>query len=240
MYFNVKKGLDQLFLAQILEIVVAVCGLLISVVGWFAVVAWFIGGSVLATLLTVLTVIVAIGFFGGTIAAFVLGLLGILDAKKDEISYNNALVWLCAGIVASLIIGIFDVFVKTNGFFFGLIRVLFGAASIFADFMVMYSVINSTVNVANAIGNIEVVNIGTARAQNFKIFCVVSIVLNILSVLRYAQIHVFPMNFFDKLLIGIFGVLRFIGGVSSLAAAVVGLVIFFQYLGFLSKARNMV
>ncbi len=213
MYFNVKKGLDQLFLSQILEIVVAVCSLIVGVFAVLTVAAAFLGSGALTAILGVLTVLATIGLIGGSIAAFVLGLLGILNAKKDELSYNNALVWLCVGIVASLLTSAIG---NASGFFWGLVKALLGAVDGFSNFMVMYSVINATVTVAQAIGNIEIVNLGTQRANSFKTLYIVAIIL------------VFV------------GFIPVIGGILALVGIIIELVIFFQYLGFLSKAKMMV
>ena len=80
----------------------------------------------------------------------------------------------------------------------------------------MYSVINATVTVAQAIGNIEIVNLGTQRANSFKTLYIVAIIL------------VFV------------GFIPVIGGILALVGIIIELVIFFQYLGFLSKAKMMV
>lgn len=212
MYLNVKKGLDQLFLSQILEIVCAVASVLVALFGVLTIAAMFLSGG-LTAVLGVFTAIFTIVLVGGSIAAFVLGLLGILNASKDEISYKNALVWLVVGIVASLLESALN---NTSGFLWTLIKAILGAANGFASFMVMYSVINATVTVAQAIGNVEVFNLGNQRANSFKTLYIVAIILCFLAFI--------PV----------------IGGILSLVGVIIELVIFFQYLGFLSKAKMMV
>ncbi|MBR6257665.1 MAG: hypothetical protein IKR23_09830 [Lachnospiraceae bacterium] len=212
MYTNVKKGLEQLWLSQILEIVVAVAGVLTTIFAAATLVLAFVSGG-LAALTGVLT-----GLFGvitaiGAIAGFILGLLGILSASQDEPSYKNALVWLVIGIVASLLTSLIG---NRDKFIWKLLKAILGAANGFAGFMVMYTVLNATVTVANAVGNFEVASQGMAKAELFKKLYIIAIIL------------VFV------------GFIPVIGGLCALVGAIMELVIFFMYLGFLGKAKMMV
>lgn len=212
MYQNVKKGLDQLWLSQILDIVVTVSSILAMIFAAAAVVFMFVSGGLtalcaaLAGIFSVITII-------GAIAGFVLGLLGILNASQDEPSYKNALVWLVIGIVASLLTNLVS---GKDGFIWKLLNAIFGAANGFSGFMVMYSVLNSTVTVANAIGNFNIASEGMAKAELFKKLYIIAIIL------------VFV------------GFIPLIGGLCALVGAIMELVIFFMYLGFLGKAKMMV
>ena len=212
MYMNVKKGLDQLFLAQILRIVELVLTILTTFMGALAIGMAFLASGGVASLFVVLTGLFAIVLVVAMIADFVLGLLGILNASKDEPLYKNALVWLVIGIVVSLI----DSAITKNTGIWKFLKSILNAGGSFCNFMVVYSVINATVTVAQAIGNIEVFNLGQQRANSFKTLYIVAIILQFLSFIP------------------------FIGGLLSLAGAIILIIIFFQYLGFLSKAKMMV
>ena len=212
MYQNVKKGLDQLWLSQVLEIVVAVAGVLTTIFAAAAVVLIFVSGG-LATLTAALAGIFGVITAIGAIAAFVLGLLGILSASQDEPSYKNALVWLVIGIVASLLSSLVS---GKDKFIWKLLNAIFTAANGFASFMVVYTVLNSTVTVANAIGNFNIASEGMAKAELFKKLYIIAIILCFV------------------------GFIPVIGGICALVGAVMELVIFFMYLGFLGKAKMMV
>ena len=212
MYQNVKKGLDQLWLSQVLEIVVAVAGVLTTIFAAAAVVLMFVSGG-LATLTAALAGIFGVVTVVASIAAFVLGLLGILNASKDEPGYQNALVWLVIGIVASLLAALVS---GKDKFIWKLLNAILTAANGFAGFMVMYIVLNSTVAVANAVNNFEVASQGMAKAELFKKLYIIAIIL------------VFV------------GFIPVIGGICALVGSIMELVIFFMYLGFLGKAKMMV
>ena len=201
-----------MWLSQVLEIVVAVAGVLTTIFAAAAVVLVFVSGG-LATLTAALAGIFGVITAIGAIAGFVLGLLGIINASNDEPSYKNALVWLVIGIVASLLTSLIG---SKDGFIWKLLKAILGAASGFSGFMVMYTVINSTVTVANAIGNFNIASEGMAKAELFKKLYIIAIIL------------VFV------------GFIPFIGGLCALVGAVMELVIFFMYLGFLGKAKMMV
>ena len=213
MYQNVKKGLDLLYLQQILKIVEVILTIVTSLFAALTVGSALLLSSVLATLFGVLTGLFGVLLVIAAIADFVLGLLGILNASKDEILYKNALVWLVIGI-AFTILGFF--ITDSSKFIWKLIRSIFDAAEGFCSFMVIYSVINATVNVAQAIGNVEVFSLGQQRANSFKTIYIVAIILKFLAFIPA------------------------IGGILDLAGSIIMIVIFVQYLGFLGKAKMMV
>ena len=213
MYQNVKKGLDLLYLQQIIKIVEVVLTVVTSLFAALTVGSALLFSSVLTTLFGVLTGIFGFLLVAAAIADFVLGLLGILNASKDEILYKNALVWLVIGIAFTIL----GLFVKDNGkFIWKFIKSILDAGEGFCNFMVIYSVINATVNVAQAIGNVEVYSLGQQRANSFKTLYIVAIILQFLAFI--------PV----------------IGGLLSLAGSVIMIIIFVQYLGFLGKAKMMV
>lgn len=212
MYMNVKKGLDQLYLSQILRIVELVLTIITTLLGALTIGLAFLASGGLASLFAVLTGLFAIVLILAMIGDFVLGLLGILNASKDEQLYKNALVWLVIGIVVSLIVSAIG---EKSGIW-KFLKAVLNAGSSFCNFMVVYSVINATVTVAQAIGNIEVFNLGQQRANSFKTLYIVAIILQFLSFIP------------------------FIGGLLSLAGGIILIIIFFQYLGFLGKAKMMV
>ena len=212
MYMNVKKGLDQLYLSQILRIVELVLTIITTLLGALTIGLAFLASGGLASLFAILTGLFAIVLILAMIGDFVLGLLGILNASKDEQLYKNALVWLVIGIVVSLIVSAIG---EKSGIW-KFLKAVLNAGSSFCNFMVVYSVINATVTVAQAIGNIEVFNLGQQRANSFKTLYIVAIILQFLSFIP------------------------FIGGLLSLAGGIILIIIFFQYLGFLGKAKMMV
>ncbi len=212
MYVNVKKGLDQLYLSQVLEIVTTILSVLMIIFSAITLVASAFSGGI-AALMGGISLIFTIGFVVSALAGFVLGLLGVLNAEKDEPSYRKALTWLVIGIIISII----DTCINgQTGGFWKFLQSVVGAVGSFANFMVVYSVINATVVVANAIQNYEVASLGEQRATSFKTIYIIAIILGFL-------------NF-----------IPFIGGILAFVGAVMELVIFFQYLGFLGKAKMMV
>ena len=94
MYQNAKSGIGKIFIAQILSLI---CVPLAFAFGLIAVYAIFFPVFATVAIITIVLLYVLI------IAAFVLNLLGIITASKDNYTFHDALVFTIIGVIISVI-----------------------------------------------------------------------------------------------------------------------------------------
>ena len=206
-YTNSQKGIQKIFIGEILTL----ASVLISVI---ATILMFITGRSLTA---------AAGMSSGglfflstalALAAFILTILGISSASKDENNFKNALAALFVGIIANIA----QSAVSGKG---ALVAGLFVVVETFCQFLVTYYIVSGTLNLARSIHDREVQALGLDTLKLILLFYAVILVLNIISVALSA------------------GTLSAAGVITSLLAMIASLAVGIVYLRLLNKARGM-
>lgn len=159
-----------------------------------------------------------LAFFGiaGSILmliAFIMNLVGIISAKKDEESFKTALIFVFVGIAASLLSGIFS----KNELVGDFTRII----SNFAEMLVAYYVVQGIMNLAQRLQDAEMVERGNQVRIYLMIAYCIPILIHLISTLL-------SINTDSVLSEGL-----------DLFASAVSLVVYVIYLGYLRKAKKM-
>ncbi len=147
------------------------------------------------------------------LVAFILNLVGIISAKKDEESFNTALIFVIVGIAASLFSGIFS----KNALLVDFTRII----SNFAEMLVAYYVVQGIMNLAGRLQDTEMFERGNQVRMYLMIAYCIPILMHFIST-------ILSMNTDSVLSEGL-----------DLLASVVSLVVYVIYLGYLNKAKKM-
>ena len=206
-YTNSQKGIQKIFIGEILTL----ASVLISVI---ATILMFITGRSL----TAAAGMSSGGLFflstGLALAAFILTILGISSASKDENNFKNALAALFVGIIANIA----QSAVSGKG---ALVAGLFVVVETFCQFLVTYYIVSGTLNLARSIHDREVQALGLDTLKLILLFYAVILVLNIISTVLSVR------------------ALTAAGIITSLLAMIASLAVGIVYLRLLNKARGM-
>ncbi len=166
--------------------------------------------SLIATVLTVTVVLspVAAILF---IISFVLKIVGINRAARDEGAFKNALIAVVVGIAASILVGL----TKNDTFMHG----LGSTVNDVCNFLVSYLVCRGIVNLANRLGDEEIAARGQKVMKLLTIVWAIAIVIRILS--------------------AILGGGNALNIVLTIVSGVCAIVAYVLYLKLLSRARPM-
>ncbi|MBR0398150.1 MAG: hypothetical protein IJI10_07745 [Eubacterium sp.] len=206
-YTNSQKGIQKIFIGEILTL----ASVLISVI---ATILMFITGRSLTA---------AAGMSSGglfflstalALAAFILTILGISNASKDENNFKNALAALFVGIIANIA----QTAVSGKG---PLVAGLFVVVGTFCQFLVTYYIVSGTLNLARSVHDREVQALGLDTLKLILLFYAVILVLNIISTVLSVR------------------ALTAAGIITSLLAMIASLAVGIVYLRLLNKARGM-
>ncbi|MBQ9061419.1 MAG: hypothetical protein IJ121_01120 [Eubacterium sp.] len=211
-YTNSQKGIQKIFIGEILTLISAV----ISII---AMLLMLVNGSTLNTASSSAAANMSSGglvFLSSALAlaAFILTILGIAGASKDESNFKNALAALFVGIIANIA----QTAVSGKG---ALVAGLFAVAATFCQFLVTYYIVSGTLNLARAVHDRDVQARGLETLKLILIFYAVILVLNIISTVLSAK------------------TLTTAGIITSLLATIASLAVGIVYLRLLNKARGM-
>lgn len=214
MFPNAEKGVKKLFKAEIFALIAAVIAVA-------AAVAMIIGGALgeagnEAAAFAALGAGVLIGVGAGVllIVAFVLNLVSLLNAQKDDRNFTIALYFTGAGIASSLLTSVF----AANGALSGTFTTVSNVASLFTTLFV----INGIMSLAGKLNDEKMV-------QKGKTYLYLIVTVHILSIVAGIIGTVFRTN--EAMLIAA-GVLMILSGILEIVA-------YFLYLSYLAKAKKM-
>ena len=208
---NAYNGIKKLFTAEILDIVVAVIGIiaggvLVATVGKGTIDEADAAGVLGAGFLGVIAGIVAI-------VSFILQLLGLSQASKDEKYFKDALIAALAGIIVSILQSSFAKNALLSG--------IFSAISTVCSLLITVMVVNGIISLARKIGDTEV----ERKGKNiFKILILVYVLTAIAELLSAI--------FGKKDVSSLAGMLTVVAGIFAVLSAIF-------YISLLSKAKKM-
>ena len=209
---NAYKGVGRIYKAQILMLITAILMIVSGIIliaaaqnsttedGALAAV----GGSAVIMIITSILMIVA----------FILNLMGISSAMKDEPSFKTAMICVGIGIGASVLSSV----LSSNG----TISDVFSWISSAANICVTLLIIQGICVLADKLGDPEMVDKGKRLAYMLLAVQVLALIASIISAI------------FQKSTSGLVT-----AGAIVIISAIIDIVAYFMYLGYLSKAKKM-
>ncbi len=216
---NAAKGVKRIFTAEVLNLIATICLAVAAVLIVVAVASGkfvsgrtsdaLFGGSMLGAILFALAWLVL------TIIGFIMKLVGIINASKDEASFKSALVFLIVSIVASIVSSVLMMNnVNTAG------NLLYTFAQLVEVFITIF-VIAGGVKLADRLNRGDVGSKGT----------------NVLKIIIVVNVLMLIANLVSSFMGGIAA--SVVSGVLLIVALVLEIVQYFLYLSFLNKAKKM-
>ena len=217
---NAAKGVKNIFTAQILQLIGAICeiiGFIILVGGLMAAdatkgsnagVAALLGGSMGSMLLLAAYSILSL-------IAFIMQIVGIVNAKKDEESFKSALICLIIGIVATII----------GGLFMRLSRVVFAlfmsVGSLMGAFVIIF-IISGCIKLADQLNIGDVSTKGSNILKMIVVIAGLSVILSIVSSFMMANVAIMVTAM-----------------ILAVVSVVLSIVQYIMFLTFLSQSKKM-
>ena len=220
MYPNAAKGVKRIFISEILSLIaeigaiVAIITTLLSiataasesevdpVVGIFASDAYV--GLTVTGLVTIIAAVLAV-------IAFIMQLVGIVNASKDEGAFKISLFAVIASIVFTIIGGFFP---QTS-----IVSKIFSALTTLSQLFVTVFIIQGIINLAKKIGNSAVEKKGNTLLKIIACIYIISVIIYIVT--------------------GIIGGAPIIANVLSIGSSVLQIVAYLLFLSVLSNAKKM-
>lgn len=212
-YPNAYKGVNRIFIAEIISIIAAifaiigvtmllagVTGVDLNVSAELPMNGLTVGGSIFTIVTAVLSVV-----------SFIMYIIGVVNASKDESSFKTALYAILVGIIAGLVGGIFS----GNLVIYGLASVV----SKFCELIALFFCIGGIGNLAVSLQNEEIANKATTLV---KFICAVIIIGIIISVI----VTFVPIP-------------ATLASILSIVSSVCSIISYIMYLFLLSGAKNM-
>ena len=213
MFPNAYNGVKKIYTAEILSLIGTIClliaailvlvGIAASTVSDGTAVAGVVGGGFLGIAASVLMFI-----------SFIMNLVGLSNAAKDETAFKNALIVSVVGIVASVAMGAIP-----SG---SLVADLCETVTQICQLLVTLLVCNGIISLAQRMGEPAMVEKGNTARKMLMAMWIVAIVVDIVSTL------------IDR-----GGTPSTISSILSIIALVVSIVSYIFYLRLLSSARTM-
>ena len=213
-YENAFKGVSKIFTAEILKLLSGIFAIISAILAIVAVASAIAGsaGGTIASGIGSIGLLILIAIF--SIIAFILMLVGIGTAGKDEPFFKTALLWLIIGIIATIIANFCAAVPVAQSIF----KILGTVGEILATFYI----ISGIVALADKIGNADVSAKGTLLMKLIITFYVIVIIIEIISLVT-------------KLTVA--GAV--IAGVLAIIAAIVNVVSYILFLVLLARAKKM-
>ncbi len=209
---NAAAGVKKIFTAEILTLIAAIATLIstiLLVVTLGAAASGSKGGTIAAGGFTAI-LFVAAGIVG--IVAFIMSIVGISNASKDEPTFKTALICVIVGIVGSLVASIFS----GNAVVSSIGSLVTNVANLFVTIFVITGIIR----LADQLNNAEVGNKGNNILKMIIAISVLAIIANLIVLIMGGRVSV-------------------VAGIIAIVAAVLEIVQYIMYLSFLSNAKAM-
>ena len=202
---NAFSGVRKIFLAELLMIAAEVFTIISAIL--------MIIGSRNASVLGGAVIVFGVVFLVAAICSFILNLIGISAAMRDEPSFKSALIFTLVGLGASFVSGFFaqGSFGKS---FFELVQSI-------ANIIVTLMIIQGIMNLADRLGN-------AGMAERGKRIMMLILAVQVGAMVARLVSEIFRSN--GGLIVA--GAILIIAGI----AAIVG---YFLYLGYLKRAKEM-
>ena len=220
MFPNALNGVKKIYTAEILMLIAAILGIVTAIAAITGVLAAEaasqLGSSGLAGAAG--GTLIGAGLFAVAAAVlsligFIMNIVGVTRAARDEERFKSALTAIIIGIVCSVLSGFFQS---------GWVSVVVSNVSEICEILATYFILSGIIHLAEQLGDREMASRGTALRKLILIIWVVSFVLGVIS-------GVFALS----------EAMTVAGRVVGIIALIVSLVSYIMYLRLLSQARKM-
>lgn len=210
---NAAKGVKRIFTAEILALIAAICtviAIILGIIMYGAASANADGGAVLS--------------FGGAalfatgagvlmIIAFIMQIVGISNAAKDEVSFKTAMICLIVGIVASLIGSIFS----GSSVIYSITDLVSKLMSLFVTIFIISGIIKLA----------DKLNDGAVSAKGSNLLKLITVI--------------YALSLVANLIVLILGgyAASVVAGVIALVAVILSIVKYVLFLSYLNQAKKM-
>jgi hypothetical protein len=213
---NAAKGIKRIYTAEILKLIGYICLILAAIVGVVALAAPGDEASGAAETLSlggfIGAIVLVVAFAILMITAFIMNLIGYINARNDNENFKTALVFLIVGIVFTGI----SVFVINNG----LSSILYSLSTLSETLSTIF-VIAGVMQIARQLGREDISKKGTT----------------VLKLIITTEVISFILSFISTFLRG--GTTEIVSTVLLLASLLVTFIKYIMYLSFLSKSKKM-
>lgn len=213
---NAAKGIKRIYTAEILKLIGYICLILAAIVGVVALAAPGDEASGDAETLSmggfIGAVVLVVAFAILMITAFIMNLIGYINARNDNENFKTALVFLIVGIVFTGI----SLFVINNG----LSSILYSLSTLSETLSTIF-VIAGVMQIARQLGREDISKKGTT----------------VLKLIITTEVISFILSFISTFLRG--GTTEIVSTVLLLASLLVTFIKYIMYLSFLSKSKKM-
>lgn len=208
---NAYDGISKIFLAELLAIVAAICTVIGAILVLSGVGAESVGSEALGGGLAIGGGIFVLATAVLMVISFILNILGVSHASKDEEGFKSALIAIIVGIVAVVVSAIFSKNVT--------LATICSIVSKICEILVFWFCISGIINLAEKLRDNNVRNKAESLIKLIVGMYAIGIVLAIIN----AFVTFAP----------------FIENVINVAAAVCSIIAYFMYLSLLSSAKKM-
>ena len=202
------EGVKKIRTAELLYLIIAIGGLATAVM--VAVASASKAEGAMAAGIAVLAL--ALGIIA--IVAFIINLIGLSRASKDEKSFKNALLLTLLGIILGFVSSAFSKNTMVTG--------LVDAVSSFLNVLIMIFVVRGVMNLATKLGNDEVIAKGNSILKKVIVVHMIGIIISVVGTVMQKS---------DTVMM--------IAAILLLIAAIIDVIVFFAYLKYLGKAVVM-
>lgn len=214
---NAAKGVKKIFTAEILNLIgtiFMVIGVIIAAIGMLGAAgaqssdgkALAIGGGLMVALIFIAVYMIL------AIIAYIMNLVGIINASKDETNFKSALIFLIVGIVTTILVAVF----RNNP--------------------VVYSMLLSLGNLMNVFVNIFVIAGGVKLADRMNRGDVSTKGTNVLKLIIVVAILSLIASLISSFMGGM--VASVTAAVLLIVSLILNLIKYFMYLSFLGKLKK--
>ena len=208
---NAANGVSKIYTAEILGLIGVACLLVSAIIAVIGVV------TESAAILGSLPFIIAYGVLA--IISFILQIVGINKASKDDAKFKNAFVWLIIAIIAA---GAQGAFAESNE----AISSLFQAITNVANLLVTVYVLQGCISLAKQLGNSDVEAMGNKTIKMIIISYAIILAMLVITI-------IFGLIGKGE------GAAAIIVAILGIAVAVVSIIAYIIYLKTLSRAKKM-
>lgn len=210
---NAASGVNKIFIAEILALAGAVLTFIGAIMAVLALSSSEGGqiGMAAGTGIGALGVMSIAGIL--MVVAFVLNLIGIINASKDEASFKTALYCLLIGIITSVLASVFS----TNAIVANICTILSNVMNLIVTVMVIVGISK----LANKLGNPAISARGSFLLKLIVAIYVLSLICSIIVAFLGGQAA------------------SIIAAILAVIATVLSILQYILYIGFLAKAKNM-
>ncbi len=204
---NAYEGVKKIYKAEILAIIAAICLVIVGILALVVAASESAGAAVGVLIFGLAAAVLAI-------IAFIMNIVGVGRASKDEPAFKTALYALIIGIIASIVLGAFQ---SSNA----LISGLGSTVSKVMEFLASYYICTGIINLADKLNDAAVSEKGKKVRTMLIVVWIISAVVGLISGIVNS------------------GAVSVIGGILAIIAAILAIIAYIMYLGLLSKAKKM-